>query len=67
MKLAKIDPKTMNDKKMVIGTGMSEVHLEFASIAEKKEWMIAFDECKKRITFSSSMLVPESTDVMIYA
>jgi hypothetical protein len=37
----------MNDKKMIIGTGMSEVHLEFTTIAEKKEWMIAIDECKK--------------------
>lgn len=41
---------------------MSEVHLEFATIAEKKEWMIAIDECKKRLTFSASLLISESPD-----
>ena len=51
LKLAKIDPRTMNDKKMVIGTGMSEIHLEFANVNEKKEWLVAIDECKKRLNF----------------
>lgn len=55
LKLAKVDSRTMNDKKMVIGTGMSEVFLEFATVQEKKEWLIAIDECKKRLTFTSSM------------
>ena len=32
LKLARVDPRTMNDKKMVIGTGTNEIHLEFASI-----------------------------------
>jgi hypothetical protein len=52
LKLARVDPRTMNDKKMIIGTGISEVHLEFATIGEKKEWMLAIDECKKRLIFS---------------
>ena len=42
----------MNDKKMIIGTGISEVHLEFATISEKKDWMKAIDECKKKLAFS---------------
>lgn len=32
LKLARVDPRTMNDKKMVIGTGTNEIHLEFNSI-----------------------------------
>jgi len=46
----------MNDKKMNIGTGMSEIFLEFNTISEKKEWLVAIDECKKRLTFNSSIL-----------
>jgi pyruvate/2-oxoglutarate dehydrogenase complex dihydrolipoamide dehydrogenase (E3) component len=51
LKLAKIDPRTMNDKKMIIGTGTTEIFLEFATIQEKKEWLVAIDDCKKRLTF----------------
>jgi hypothetical protein len=29
LKLARVDPRNMNDKKMVIGTGTNEIHLEF--------------------------------------
>jgi hypothetical protein len=32
LKLARVDPRTMNDKKMVIGTGTNDIHLEFNSI-----------------------------------
>lgn len=32
LKVAKIDPRTMNDKKMVINTGMNEIYLEFATV-----------------------------------
>lgn len=56
LKLAKIDPRTMNDKKMNIGTGMSEIFLEFATAQEKKEWLMAIDECKKRLNFNLSTI-----------
>lgn len=56
LKLAKIDPRTMNDKKMIIGTGISEIFLEFSSVAEKKEWLIAIDDCKKRLNFNVSTI-----------
>ena len=36
LKLARVDPRTMNDKKMVIGTGTNEIHLEFTTIEEKR-------------------------------
>jgi hypothetical protein len=52
----------MNDKRMIIGTGMSEVHLEFASIPEKKEWLVAIDECKKRLNFGMTSIMTEHTD-----
>lgn len=42
----------MNDKKMIIGTGTTEIFLEFPTIAEKKEWLVAIDECKKRLAFN---------------
>lgn len=57
----------MNDKKMLIGTGMTEIHLEFASIQEKREWLIAIDECKKRLNFGRSAIVsdeiPETEEI----
>lgn len=56
LKLAKIDPRTMNDKKMNIGTGMSEIFLEFKTISEKKEWLVAIDDCKKRLNFNLSVI-----------
>lgn len=43
LKLARVDPRTMNDKKMVIGTGTNEIHLEFNTIQEKREWLQAID------------------------
>jgi pyruvate/2-oxoglutarate dehydrogenase complex dihydrolipoamide dehydrogenase (E3) component len=43
LKLAKIDSKTMNDKKMIISTGTNQIHLEFESIPEKKQWLQAID------------------------
>ena len=49
LKLAKIDPKTMNDKRMIIGTGTAEIHLEFNTIQEKREWLMAIDECKRKL------------------
>jgi hypothetical protein len=51
LKLAKIDPRTMNDKRMIIGTGLGEIILEFSTIQEKKEWLLAIDECKRKIHF----------------
>jgi hypothetical protein len=33
----------MNDRKMIIGTGTNEIHLEFQSIEEKREWLKAID------------------------
>ena len=32
LKLARLDPKTMNDRKMIISTGTNQIHLEFSSI-----------------------------------
>lgn len=32
LKLARIDTKTMNDKKMIISTGTGQIHLEFTNI-----------------------------------
>ncbi len=52
----------MNDKRMVIGTGMSEVHLEFQSVAEKKEWLVAIDECKRRLSFNIAASTYELTE-----
>ena len=49
LKLAKVDPRTMNDKRMIIGTGTGEIHLEFNTIGEKREWLQAIDECKRKI------------------
>lgn len=43
IKLARVDPRTMNDRKMIIGTGTNEIHLEFQSIEEKREWLKAID------------------------
>ncbi len=54
LKLAKVDPKTMNDKKMIIGTGTSEIFLEFNSIQEKRDWLLAIDECKRNLHFGSN-------------
>ena len=45
LKLARVDCKTMKDKKMVISTGTNQIHLEFASIEEKREWLTAIDQC----------------------
>lgn len=42
----------MNDKKMTVGTGTSEIHLEFNTIQEKREWLIAIDECKRKLHFT---------------
>jgi hypothetical protein len=36
IKLARVDPRTMNDRKMIIGTGTNEIHLEFQTIEEKR-------------------------------
>jgi hypothetical protein len=39
----------MNDKKMVISTGMGRIHLEFANILEKREWLNAIMQCKNNL------------------
>lgn len=52
LKLARVDPRTMNDKKMVIGTGTNEIHLEFSSIGEKREWLQAIDQCKRALHYA---------------
>jgi hypothetical protein len=41
LKLAKIDPKPSDSKKITIYTGTSEMHLKFHSPEEKKEWLEA--------------------------
>ena len=46
LKLAKVDFKTAIDKKMIIGTGTNQIHLEFASVQEKKEWNEAIVMCQ---------------------
>ena len=38
-----MDSRTMNDKRMIIKTGTNEIHLEFTSIQEKREWLLAID------------------------
>lgn len=51
LKLAKIDCKNMKDKKMVISTGTNQIHLEFTSVEEKREWLKAIDESKRNIAY----------------
>lgn len=51
LKLAKIDFKTMKDKKMTIGTGTNQIHLEFETIQEKREWLQVIDEAKRNLHF----------------
>lgn len=51
LKLAKIDFRTMNDKKMIIDTGTSSIHLEFLTLPDKREWLQAIDECKRNLNF----------------
>lgn len=41
LKLAKIDPKSANDKKITIYTGTSELHLKFLNLKDKQEWLQA--------------------------
>lgn len=52
LKLARVDPRTMNDRKMVIGTGTNEIHLEFNTIEEKREWLQAIDRCKRALHYA---------------
>lgn len=49
LKLARVDTKTMNDKKMIILTGTGQIHLEFNNIQEKRDWLQAIDECKRNL------------------
>ena len=34
---------TGNDRKIIIGKGKNEIHLEFNTIEEKKEWLQEID------------------------
>ena len=52
----------MNDKKMVIGTGTNEIHLEFATIQEKREWLQAIDKCKRTLHYADMPQFHEDYD-----
>ena len=39
LRLAKIDPKGPNEKKIIIYTGTTELFLKFHSLQEKQEWL----------------------------
>jgi PH domain len=52
IKLARVDPRNMNDRKMIIATGTNEIHLEFQSVDEKREWLQAIDQCKRALHYA---------------
>ena len=41
LRLAKIDPKGPQERKIVIYTGTTELYLKFHSLPEKQEWLDA--------------------------
>jgi len=49
LKLAKIDPKGMTDRTVLINTGMTELYLQFKTPEEKNEWCKAIIECQQRL------------------
>lgn len=51
-----MDSRTMNDKRMIIKTGTNEIHLEFTSIQEKREWLLAIDQAQRTIHFGYSAI-----------
>lgn len=59
LKLARIDTKTMNDRKMVVSTGTGQIHLEFSNIPEKREWMEAIITCKNSLLTADTIQVQQ--------
>lgn len=51
-----MDLKTTNEKRMIIKTGTNEIHLEFTSILEKREWLLAIDQAQRTIHFGYSVI-----------
>lgn len=41
LRLAKVDPRSSNDKRIIIYTGTTEIHMKFKTIEEKMEWVKA--------------------------